>query len=398
MKRKNIIILLVIIVALVAVWFFFFRTKEKVTVYTVQKPEIGHIAEMVTATGTVQPVDTVAVGTQVSGTVKNIYVDYNSIVKKGELLAALDKTLFEASVNQAKGILAEDQSQLVYQDGNLDRQTQLYKIGAISKADYDNAVFTYNSAKASVSAQEANLASAEKNLSLSSIYSPINGTILSRNVSEGQTVAASFSTPTLFVIAKDLTKMQVMASVDEADVGNIKTGERATFTVDAYLNDSFKGTIQEIRLNPVTTANVVTYTTIINAPNADLKLKPGMTANIMIYTREADSALLVPAKALKYNPDEAAVPKKDSLVYAPQAQSSGQMPFDEGYVWVKEGNKLVQRKVKTGLDDNTHVQILDGLSPNDEVITGESTGMAAAQGDQSASPFMPHRPSRGKRK
>lgn len=396
MKRKSILILLVILVLCVAGWYFFFRDKGTVTVFTVEKPKIGHIAETITATGTVQPVDTVAVGTQVSGTVKKIYVDYNSVVKKGQLLAELDKTLFQASVDQAKGNLAQQESQLVFQQGNLDRQTQLYNVGAISKADYDNAVYTYNSAKASVSAQKANLASAEKNLALSSIYSPIDGTVLSRNVSEGQTVAASFSTPTLFTIAKDLTKMQVRASVDEADVGNIKEGERATFTVDAFLDDVFDGTIQEIRLNPTTSANVVTYTTIINASNSDLKLKPGMTASVFIYTREADSALLVPAKALKYSPDAASLPKEDTIVAA--QDTSRKLSSHEGYVWVRKGHRLIEKKVKTGLDDNTQVQILDGLSVNDMVITGEVQATTKEAEEQSASPFMPRRPARGRRR
>ncbi|HEY0298242.1 MAG TPA: efflux RND transporter periplasmic adaptor subunit, partial [Arachidicoccus sp.] len=302
MKKRNIIILLIILIAAFAVWYFFFREKEKVTTYQMQKTRIGHIAETVTATGTVQPVDTVAVGTQVSGTIAKLYADFNSVVKKGQLLAQLDQTLFEASVQQAQGNLANAESQLTFQQTNYARQKQLYDVGAISKADFDNATYSLNSAKAQVEASEGNLKTAQKNLQLSTIYSPIDGTILSRNVSEGQTVAASFNTPTLFTIAKDLTKMQVLASVDQADVGNIKDSERATFTVDAFLNDEFEGKIDEIRLTPTTSSNVVTYSTIIDAPNKDLKLKPGMTANIVIYTREADSALLLPEKAVKYSP------------------------------------------------------------------------------------------------
>lgn len=397
MKRKTLFILLTILLVLVLCWYFLFRKKELVTTYSSQTPSIGHIAETVTATGTIQPVDTVAVGTQVSGTVQKIYVDYNSVVKKGQLLAVLDKTLFQASLDQAKGNLANQQSNLVYQKGNFERQSELYKVGAISKADYDNALFSLQSAKATVEAQSANVASAQKNFSLASIYSPIDGTILSRNVSEGQTVAASFSTPTLFTIAKDLKKMQVRASVDEADVGNIKVGERSTFTVDAFLNDIFNGSIEEIRLSPITSSNVVTYTTIIDAPNQDLKLKPGMTANIIIYTKEADSALIVPEKALKFNPTISNVPKDYTIIK--DKDSTGKSAPNEGYVWIMKSKNLIQKKVITGLDDNTKVQILSGLSDKDTVITAESQiSSNEASTQDAASPFMPKRPSRGKRK
>lgn len=395
MKRRNIIILLIIVIAAVALWYFFFREKEKVTTYQTLQPNIGRISETVTATGTIQPVDTVAVGTQVSGTIAHLYADFNSVVKKGQLLAQLDQTLFLASLQQAQGNLANAQSELTYQQTNFSRQKQLYDVGAISKADYDNATYTLSSAKASVEAAEGNVKSAQKNLELSTIYSPIDGTILSRNVSEGQTVAASFNTPTLFTIAKDLTNMQVLASVDQADVGNIKDGERATFTVDAYLDDQFEGNIKEIRLSPTTSSNVVTYSTIIDAPNKDLKLKPGMTASIVIYTREADSALLVPEKATKYTPETAALPKGDSII---TAKDTAALKNNERYVWIKQGNKLIQRKITIGLDDNTKVQVLTGLSPQDTVITGESQVSAkeAAASQEAASPFMPKRP--GKRR
>lgn len=396
MKKKTIIILSAVVILCIAGWYFFFRTKEAVTVFTVDKPEVGHIAETVISTGTIEPVDTVAVGTQVSGTVSKIYVDFNSVVKKGELLAELDKTLFIAAVNQAKGNLAGQQSQLTYQEGNLSRQTQLYKVGAISKADYDDAVLTYNSAAAAVAAQKATLQTAEQNLSLSSIYSPINGTVLSRNVSQGQTVAASFSTPTLFTIAEDLTKMQVMASVDEADVGHIKAGERATFTVDAFLNDTFSGTVQEIRLNPSVSANIVSYTTIINTPNDDLKLKPGMTANIIIYTKEADSALLIPETAIRFSPNLSILPKNDTVMNL--KDTSRNLLPNEQYVWVKEGNRLIQKLIKTGIDNNIQVQVLSGLSESDRVITGENQESKAEAASQNSSPFMPFRHNNNKKK
>lgn len=394
--KKNIFIISGLVILGLAIWYFGFRKTEEVVRLETEKPEMGYISENVTATGKVQPVDTVAVGSQVSGNISRLYVDFNSTVKKGQLLAELDKTLFQASVDQFKANLASAQSQLVFQQGNFGRQSQLYKVGAISKADYDNALYTFNSAKASVNSINAQLMSAQKNLSLASIYSPIDGTVLSRSVSEGQTVAASFSTPTLFSIAKDLTKMQVQASVDEADVGDIKTGERATFTVDAFLDDTFKGTIQEIRLSPKITSNVVTYTTIINTDNEDKKLKPGMTANITIFAKEVNNAMLVPAKALKFSPDTTL--KKYQLNWVNKARKP--VSPTEGYVWVKTGDlQLSQKKIKVGINNNTQVEVLSGLSANDEVVSGiQVTGRSAAAATAASSPFMPKRPGGNKKR
>ncbi|GGE65037.1 HlyD family secretion protein [Pedobacter psychrotolerans] len=395
MKKKTIFIIIGIAVAAFAIWYFALRKKEQLIVLETEKPTTGYISENVTATGKVQPVDTVAVGTQVSGTIKTLYADFNSKVKKGQLLAELDKTLFEASVNQYQANLVSAQSALIYQQGNFSRQQNLYKVGAVSKADYDNALYTYNASKASVNSIKAQLATAEKNLSLASIYSPIDGTVLSRSVSEGTTVAASFSTPTIFSIAKDLTKMQVEASVDEADVGNITKDERATFTVDAYLDDTFKGTIQEIRLSPSISSNVVTYKTIIKTGNDDNKLKPGMTANITIFTKEVNNALLIPVKAIKYTPDSTLNAKYKMTWINPGKKPAG---VNEAYVWVqKQPDELIQKKIKTGINDNTHVEVIEGLSANDVVITG-SQMMGKAAGSQSqSSPFMPKRPSGNKK-
>lgn len=397
MKKKTIFIIIGIAVALFAVWYFALRKKEQVVVLETEKPKMGYISENVTATGKVQPVDTVAVGTQVSGTIKTLYADFNSKVKKGQLLAELDKTLFEATVNQYQANLVSAQSALVYQQGNFSRQSNLYKVGAVSKADYDNALYTYNASKASVNSIKAQLASAQKNLSLASIYSPIDGTVLSRSVSEGTTVAASFSTPTIFSIAKDLTKMQVEASVDEADVGDISKGERATFTVDAFLNDTFKGTIQEIRLSPSISSNVVTYKTIINTSNDANKLKPGMTANITIFTKEVNNAMLIPTKAIKFAPDSTLAGKYQMTWVNPNRKPAG---ADEAYVWVQKNSKeLVQKKIKTGINDNTHVEVLSGLAAADVVITGsQRMGKSQAVAQGQSSPFMPKRPSGNRRR
>lgn len=399
-----------------AIWLLFFHKKETPVILESEKPQYGYISESVTATGKIQPVDTVTVGTQVSGTLSKLYADFNSTVKEGQLLAELDKTLLQTTVDQVQASLGQAQSNLTYQTSNFDRQQQLYTTGSISKADYELALNTYNAAKANVSNLQAQVRSAERNLSFTKIYSPIDGVVLNRHISVGQTVAASLSTPTLFVIAKDITKMQVQAYVDEADIGNVKQNQRATFTVDAFVNDIFKGAVKEIRLAPSTSANVVTYITLIDAPNDDKKLMPGMTANITIYTKEVENALLIPAKALKFKPDSSLAKQytiqKDTTLHkpspdqkrpgvkksAPPNSSSEVMSSNSAaYVWVQQGNKLIQKKINTGLDDNTWVEVLGGLSINDLVITGTQTTVAGKKPvtAPATSPFMPARGNRG---
>jgi HlyD family secretion protein len=412
MKNKKVIIAILILLALVAVWYFFFRKKEQPVVIETQKPRYGHIFTSVTATGAVQPVDTVAVGTQVSGTLKYIYADFNSKVKKGQLLAELDKILLQAEVDRNRGALASAQIQLIYQEEQYKREDQLYKVGAVSKADYDNLVYLYNAAKATVESARASLQAAQRNLSFAEIYSPIDGVVLSRSVSVGQTVAASFSTPTLFVIAKDITKMQVQASVDEADIGNVADSQRVSFTVDAYLDDEFAGKVQEVRLRPAVSSNVVTYTTIISAPNDNMKLKPGMTATVTIYTKEKENVMLIPAKALMFKPDSTMTNKYVVIATAPASaeKHKSSKPVTGGsrdtirtkspdhakasnYVWVQQGDTLLQKKVEIGLNDNTHAEVLSGLSDNEMVITGmqRQTKATAAAAGSGASPFMPQR-------
>src|SRR5579859_5855939 len=301
--KRALIIIIVLLLAGAAVWYYFFRKEENAVALVTEFPQIGYISKSVTATGTIQPVDTVTVGSQVSGTIKAIYTDFNAKVKKGQLIAELDKSLFEAQVNQYRANLSLARANLAYQKSTFDRQSQLYTVGAISKADYENSQSQYQTAQASVESVQAQLNGSQKNLDYASIYSPVDGVVMTRNVSVGQTVAASFNTPTLFIIAKDISKMQVQAAVSEADIGDVRIGLRVTFTVDAYPDISFSGTVNQIRLEPSVSANVVTYSTIITAPNEDLKLRPGMTANIFIFTREIDSAMLISAKAIKYSPD-----------------------------------------------------------------------------------------------
>lgn len=412
--NKKILIIIVIVVAALAVWFFFFKKKEKPVVVDTEKPKYGHIYTSVTATGYVQPVDTVAVGTQVSGTLKYIYADFNSTVKKGQLIAELDKVLLQAEVDRNKGNLASAQSQLIYQEAQFKREKQLYDVGAVSKADYDNASYLYQAAKASVESARASLATAQRNLFFTEIYSPIDGVVLSRSVSVGQTVAASFSTPTLFILAKDIKKMQVQANVDEADIGNVKDSQRVSFTVDAYLDDEFSGRVEEIRLKPTVSSNVVTYTTIISAPNEDMKLKPGMTATVTIYTAEKYHALLIPAKALMFKPDSAMAKKFTVVSIAPPAaekhksskpvtggeqdtvrrQHADTSKVTASYVWVRQGDTLLQKKVVIGLNDNTRAEVISGLTEDDNVITAmtqEAAAKGTKTGGSGSSPFMPQR-------
>src|SRR5580658_1054876 len=300
--KRAIIIIVLLLLAGGGVWYFYFRKEEKPVVLTTEQPRYGYISKSVTATGTIEPVDTVNVGCQVSGTINAIYTDYNAKVKKNQLIATLDKSLFEASVNQYKANLEVAKASLVYAQNTFERESTLFKTGAIAKADYDNYENQFEGAKATVNSVQAQLDAAQKNLDYATIYSPVDGVVMTRNISVGQTVAASFNTPTLFVIAKDITKMQVQAAVDEADIGEVTDSQRVIFTVDAYPDISFTGKVNQIRLEPVVSANVVTYTTIVTAPNDDLKLKPGMTANIFIYTKEVNNAMLIPAKALKFKP------------------------------------------------------------------------------------------------
>ncbi len=417
-KRKTIlwisIILMVVLIA--AVWAVRHRSPE--IVLATEKPHLGYIANAVTATGTVQPVDTVAVGTQVSGTISKVYVDFNSKVKKGQLLAELDKTILNAQVQQIVSSIQQSQSQLTYQQSNLNRQSQLYNAGAISKADLETAQNEFKVAQGALKSAQSQLQVAQKNLSLASIYSPIDGTVLSRNVSEGQTVAASFNTPTLFSIAKDLTQMQVGAAVDEADIGNVKKGQRVSFTVDAFPDDVFDGTVSEVRLQPSVSANVVTYTTIINTANDQLKLKPGMTANITIYTKEANNVLLISARATKFKPDSTIMQKYKVIdqrkktsgqqtASAPGAsdnpgRTNGEMNRDNrvadssgikrASVWALNGNTLIRRFIRTGLEDGTQVQVLSGLGPNDEIVDGiQQAGVKSNSNNNQRSPFMPQR-------
>lgn len=381
-----------IIIIAIIVWLFSGGKEEKQISFSFEKAAPANIQIGVTATGTIEPVTSVTVGTQVSGIVSRIYVDYNSVVKKGQVIAELDKTNLMSQLNSAKTQLATAQSQLNYQTTNFNRYKTLYQKGLVAADDFDSAKLSYTQAKEQVAATKEEVQRAQTNLGYATITSPIDGIVLSKSVEEGQTVAASFSTPELFTIAQDLTNMQVVADVDEADIGDVKEGERVSFTVDAYPDDTFEGTVKQVRQEATTTNNVVTYEVVISAPNADLKLKPGLTANVTIYTAERKGVLSVQSKALRFTPQKETVGKMKIVDQTGNAKNK---------VWTIEGNSIVAHNVNIGMTDGTNTQILNGISAGVKVVTGLNvTGGeqddAQPNASSERSPFAPG--PRGKKK
>ena len=353
------IAVLVIVIVAVATWAMSGGKKEEDINFKEEKVALKTLQNSVTATGTIEAVTSVTVGTQVSGIVNKLYVDYNSQVKKGQVIAELDKTNLLSELNTAKANLASAQSSLNYQAANMERYKTLYKKGLVSADEYENALLTYRQAKEQVASSKENVQRAQTNRGYATITSPIDGTVISKSVEEGQTVAASFNTPELFTIAKDLTNMQVVANVDEADIGNVKEGDRVTFTVDAYPDDTFEGTVKQVRLEATTTNNVVTYEVVISAPNADLKLKPGLTANVTIYTQEHSGVLAVANKALRFTPTKETVGKDMKIV-----DCKG-----KNKVWTLNGNTLTAHPVTIGQSDGINTEITKGLKQGDKIVT-----------------------------
>ena len=353
------IAVVVIVIVAVAAWAMSGGKKEEDINFKEEKVALKTLQNSVTATGTIEAVTSVTVGTQVSGIVNKLYVDYNSQVKKGQVIAELDKTNLLSELNTAKANLASAQSSLNYQAANMERYKTLYKKGLVSADEYENALLTYRQAKEQVASSKENVQRAQTNLGYATITSPIDGTVISKSVEEGQTVAASFNTPELFTIAKDLTNMQVVANVDEADIGNVKEGDRVTFTVDAYPDDTFEGTVKQVRLEATTTNNVVTYEVVISAPNADLKLKPGLTANVTIYTQERSGVLAVANKALRFTPTKETVGKDMKIV-----DCKG-----KNKVWTLNGKTLTAHPVTIGQSDGINTEITKGLKQGDKIVT-----------------------------
>ena len=343
------------------------------------------IVNSVTATGTIEPVTSVDVGTQVSGVISKLYVDYNSVVKAGQVIAELDRTNLMSELSSAQASLKSAQSELDYQKTNYERYKTLYDKGLISANDFEQARLSYVQAQQKTQQQKESVKKAQTNLAYATITSPIDGVVLSKEVEEGQTVASSFSTPTLFKIARDLTDMRVIADVDEADIGDVKEGQRVTFTVDAFPDDTFEGQVTQVRQEAATESNVVTYEVVISAPNDDLKLKPGLTANVVIFTMEAKDVLAVPSKALRFTPREAML-NSDETITDTDAKEK---------VWVKEGSNLKAVAVETGMTNGTLTQITKGLKPGTHVLTEVNAMQVEAEGEQqNSNPFMPRPRSR----
>ena len=355
---------------------------EKKSEFTYKTAEavVQDITTSVTATGTIEPVTSVTVGTQVSGIVSKLYVDYNSIVKAGDVIAELDRTNLMSELSSAKASLNSAQSELDYQKANHERYKTLHEKGLISANEYEQVRLSFIKAQQTLTNHKENVKKAQTNLGYATITSPIDGVVLSKAVEEGQTVASSFNTPTLFTIAKDLTDMRVIANVDEADIGEVKEGQRVTFTVDAFPEDTFQGFVSQVRQEAAAESNVVTYEVVISAPNEDLKLKPGLTANVNIFTLEMKDILTIPNKALRFTPNEAMLSEGETI----------QNAEGKTKVWVKEGSVLKAIPVKTGMTNGTLTQVFEGLAPGTEIITEIQVVMPEGEQKQmNTNPFMP---------
>jgi HlyD family secretion protein len=428
MKKKTLIIIVSTVTVIVVLTLVANSCKKSVGNYSFETAKVvkGDISNTVTATGTIEAIKTVQVGTQVSGVIKKIYVDFNSRVKKNQLLAMIDETPLLAALAQSQAAVDNAKAQLDYQTANYSRSKVLFEKNLLAQTDFDLATFNYNSAKANLDNAKSVDNKNKINLEYASITSPIDGVILNRAVDEGQTVAASFNTPTLFSIANDLTQMQVEAAVDEADIGQVKEGQKVEFTVDAYTDLKFAGKVTQIRLQPVVTSNVVTYTVIIQAPNPDQKLMPGMTANSTIIIAESKNTLLVPGLALRFAPDKDMLqsyfktlpdserPKgmrQDSSMWngrnrLDSSMRNGRNRQDttrdkmgrfnnekQTAVWIKNGSIIHRKHVETGISDGSNVEVKTGLNEGDEIILSMSSSATANKKAALArSPFMPQRP------
>ena len=403
MSKKKIISLAVgvIIVAGIAIWAFGGQAKKRKVVYETATVDRANISNSVTATGTIEPVTEVEVGTQVSGIIDRLYADYNSVVTKGQLIAEMDKVTLQSELASQKATYDGAKAEYEYQQKNYERNKGLHEKQLISDTDYEQSLYNYQKAKSAFDSSKASLAKAERNLSYATITSPIDGVVISCDVEEGQTVASGFETPTLFTIAADLTQMQVVADVDEADIGDVEEGQRVSFTVDAYPNDVFEGKVTQIRLgatssssSTTTTTTVVTYEVVISAHNPDLKLKPRLTANITIYTLDKQGVLSVPAKALRFTP---AVPLVGSNAVVKDCEG-------EHKVWTREGDTFTAHPVSIGISNGIVTEITGGINEGTQIVsdavisTGAETAVAEGQGDGERSPFMPGPPGNNKKK
>lgn len=369
--------------------------KESVQLDTV-KVERGELTETLTATGTVESVTQVDVGTQVTGIIDKLYADYNSIVKKGELIAEIEKTLLESDLRSAEANVESARLTYEYNLTNYNRDKALHDKQLISDYEFQTTRKDYEVSKASYDKAKADKVRAAKNLNYAEIYSPIDGIVISREVEVGQTVVSSMNVANLYTIA-DLDNMQVIGNVDEADIGQVKMGQRVTFSVDAYPDDLFEGLVTQVRLNPTTESNVVTYEVVVNAPNPEHKLIPGLTANLTIYVMSENNVLLLPAKAFAFTPEDH--PDAENLPQPGEPLPASALDGGKRAVWVVEGNRLVQKAVATGASNGLQTVITGGLSEGQTVATGYNAMARQGGGDESTqSPFAPPRPGGNKKK
>ena len=431
---KLVVVLAVLAGIAYGVKFFFFTEKASEAAGPLVSAKVTQttISTTISATGTLEPVDQVEVGTQVSGDIAKIYVDFNSKVKKGQVIAELDKSKLKATLTQAEIAYRSAENDYKYKESTYNRVKKLSESNAASAVELETAEYNMNSAKLAAERSKNEVSQARLNLSYATIKSPIDGVVLKRAVEVGQTVAASMSTPTLFVIAKDLSQMKVMAAVDEADIGQVKQGQRVTFSVDAFQNETFNGSVQEVRLNPTTTSNVVTYTVVITAENPEQKLLPGMTATCTIVTQEITDAIAIPVKALKFTPADGTPMADPPKGMRPPHGEFGDSTFAKGdfpappagmgpppgmggmppksfkkradgkkpsgnLVWVSIDGKAAPRPVKTGISDGVNIQILKGLSVGDSVVVSQETLGSAKEKSAASSPFMPGPPGKKKK-
>lgn len=404
MNKKIIIGIAAVVLVAGGVWFFTGKSAKGGIRLETAKVGRSSISNTVTATGTVEPVTEVEVGTQVSGIIDKLYADYNDVVKAGQLIAEMDKVNLKAELASAQAQLASSKSEYEYQQKNYARSKVLFDKKLISDSDYETATYNYEKSKAAYEQSQASMVKVNRNLEYATITSPIDGVVINRAVEEGQTVAAGFETPTLFTIAADLTKMQVIADVDEADIGNVEDGQRVSFTVDAYPNDVFEGTVKQIRLgdsssssssSSTSTSTVVTYEVVITADNPDLKLKPRLTANVTIYTLERDNVLTVPTKSLRFVPEEELL-----LGTGLTAENSAQeAPAGKRLIWVKQGQQLLPKVITVGSTSGNMIEVTDGLTEGEEIaVDMASNGAAPVAAATEKSPFMPGPPGGNKKK
>jgi HlyD family secretion protein len=353
-------------------------SEQKIT-YNSAPAQRQDISTSITATGTIEPVTEVEVGTQVSGIIDKIYVDYNSEVKRGQIIAELDKTNLLSKLASAQSNLSNAKSDLAFQTANFKRYQTLYDKGLVSTNDYENAKLTYDKATQTVRVQQQAVQEAQTNLGYATITAPIDGVVLAKKVEEGQTVASSMTTPTLFIIAQDLTDMRVIADIDEADIGGVKEGQRVSFTVDAFPDDTFEGEVTQVRQQATTTSNVVTYAVVISARNDDLKLKPGLTANVTIYTMEKQDVLSVPTKALRFAPNEAIMTDNEKI----------EDVESDNKVWTKEGDTFKAHAVEIGVTNGTLTEIMSGISEGTDVLTDFNIEGEVEEEEKASNPFMP---------